>query len=123
MDFSAVGLEDLTGDTFKALVAALYGYEIKTPLIAPDRPLRMWQILRGNPNMLVEIRENTDYDGFIIYEDNPSDVLPSGELNSTLAYGTFKNEQSKAADGRNTTFFAQAEDFRFKRGGVTKIKA
>ena len=87
-----------------------------------DREVRMWQLLRGNPMMLQEIRDKTDYDSFIIYEDNPSDVLPSGELNSTKAFGTFRNEQSKAADGRNTTFFANAEDFRFKKGGIIKNK-
>jgi hypothetical protein len=80
----------------------------------------MWQILRGNPRVLSEIRDNTDYDGFIFYEDNPSDILPNGEMNSTLAFGTFENEQSKAADGRNTTFFLEAEDFRFRKGGIIK---
>jgi hypothetical protein len=121
MDFSKVGLENISGDMFKALVASIYGYEIQTPIISPpNTELRMWQILRGNPRVLSEIRDNTDYDGFIFYEDNPSDILPNGEMNSTLAFGTFENEQSKAADGRNTTFFLEAEDFRFRKGGIIK---
>jgi hypothetical protein len=120
IDFSAIGIEDITGDMFKVLVEQLYGYTIKTPVLPQDNPVRVWQILRANPKVLAEIRDNTAYDGFIFYEDNPQDILPNGERNQTLAYGTFKNEQSKAADGRNTTFFAEAEDFRFNKGGVTK---
>lgn len=120
IDFSAVGIEDITGDMFKVLIEQLYGYTIKTPVLPQDTPVRVWQILRANPRVLAEIRDNTAYDGFIFYEDNPQDILPNGERNQTLAFGTFKNEQSKAADGRNTTFFAEAEDFRFNKGGVTK---
>jgi hypothetical protein len=122
IDFSKIELENITGDMFKTLVSALYGYEIKTPVLPQDRPTRIWQILRSNPLMLQEIRDNTEYDGFILYEDNPQDLLPNGERNRTLAFGTFKNQQSKSADGRNTTFFADSEDWRFKKGGVIKNK-
>jgi hypothetical protein len=123
IDFSTIELENLTGNQFKAIIKALYGYEIKKPVTPENTPVRLWQILRGNPLVLSEIRDNTDYDGFIFYEDNPSQIMPNGERNKTLAFGTFKNEQSKAADGRNTTFFASAEDFRFKKGGLIKNKA
>jgi hypothetical protein len=112
-------LDDITAEVFKLIVSSLYGYEIQTPLMGGDRAMKMWQILRGNPTMLKEIRDNTNYDGFILYENNPSDVLPNGEENSTLDFTTFLNTQQKAADGRNTTFFNEVEDVRFAKGGVT----
>jgi hypothetical protein len=119
IDLSKVGLDDITAEVFKLIVSSLYGYEIQTPLMGGDRAMKMWQILRGNPAMLKEIRDNTNYDGFILYENNPSDVLPNGEENSTLDFTTFLNTQQKAADGRNTTFFNEVEDVRFAKGGVT----
>jgi len=119
IDLSKVGLDDITAEVFKLIVSSLYGYEIQTPLMGGDRAMKMWQILRGNPTMLKEIRDNTNYDGFILYENNPSDVLPNGDENSTLDFTTFLNTQQKAADGRNTTFFNEVEDVRFAKGGVT----
>ena len=89
-------------------------------MINEDSPQKLWKILRGNPLMLKEIRDNTDYDGFIMYEDNPSDVLPSGELNSTLDYIVFENNQLKSADNRNSTFLIDSPDFRFDKGGLIK---
>ena len=118
IDFSKLGLADITPIEFKALVETLYGYSIQTRLIAEDRPQRLWQILRANPLMLKEVRDNTEYDGFIIYEDNPSDVLPNGEFNSTLDYVVFKNQQLKSADNRNGTFLIDSPDFRFDKGGL-----
>lgn len=70
--------------------------------------------------MLKELRDNTNYDGLIIYEDNPSDVLPSGEFNSTLDYIVFSNMQLKSADNRNSTFLIDSPDFRFDDGGLIK---
>jgi len=120
IDLSKARLGDMTPNDFKALVSSIYGYDIKTRLMAEDRPQRLWQILRANPLMLKEIRDNTNYDGLIIYEDNPSDVLPSGEFNSTLDYIIFDNKQLKSADNRNSTFLIDSPDFRFDDGGLIK---
>jgi GNAT superfamily N-acetyltransferase len=120
IDLSKAKLGDMTPKDFKALVSSIYGYDIKTNLIAEDRPQRLWQILRANPLMLKELRDNTNYDGLIIYEDNPSDVLPSGEFNSTLDYIVFSNMQLKSADNRNSTFLIDSPDFRFDDGGLIK---
>jgi hypothetical protein len=131
IDFSKVALDNITPNIFKLLVSSLYGYEIKTQLMREDVPQKVWCILRGNPGMLREIRDNTNFDGFILYENNPDDYEGqkpnynspcldefSGLENTTLDFCTFNNTQQKAADGRNTTFFNDVEDVRFGKGGV-----
>jgi len=104
------------------LVDAIYGYRITSPLRAMDTPQMMWRILRGNPEMLLEIREKTDFDGFILYEDNPDirEIQRVGKLPTTLDYAVYEDYQVKAADGRNTTFLTESKDIRFEQGGVIK---
>jgi hypothetical protein len=63
-------------------------------------------------------RDKTPYDGIIMYEDNPQDILPSGEPNSTLDFVVFNNNQIKSADTRNNTFLLDSPDFRFEKGGL-----
>jgi len=120
IDLSMAKLGTMTPKDFREIISSLYGYEIKSRMISEGSPQKLWKILRGNPLMLKEIRDNTDYDGFIMYEDNPSDVLPSGELNSTLDYIVFENNQLKSADNRNSTFLIDSPDFRFDKGGLIK---
>jgi hypothetical protein len=116
INLSAIGLSLISPQEFVDVVFALYGYKIQTRLVETD-PVPLWRIIRANPKMLVEIRDKAGFDGFIIYEDNPHDIV-NGQVNTTLDYITFSNNQSKAADGRNTTFFIESEDFRFRDGGV-----
>jgi hypothetical protein len=118
LDFEKLGLGQITPKEFKRLVSVLYGYDITTKLVAEDRPQKLWMIVRSNPLMLKELRDKTPYDGIIMYEDNPQDILPSGEPNSTLDFVVFNNNQIKSADNRNTTFLLDSPDFRFEKGGV-----
>lgn len=118
LDFEKLGLAEITPIEFKRLVSVLYGYDITTRLIAEDRPQKLWMIVRSNPLMLKELRDKTPYDGIIMYEDNPQDILPSGETNSTLDFVVFNNNQIKSADTRNNTFLLDSPDFRFERGGL-----
>ena len=116
IDLSKVGLDEITPNVFKVLIEELYGYTITTNLMASDTPQKIWQILRANPDMLREIKNNTNFDGWILYENNPSDHLPSGEENTTKDFAIYSNTQLKSANV-NTTFFNNAEDFRFEDGG------
>lgn len=118
LDFEKLGLGEITPKEFKRLVSVLYGYDITTKLVAEDRPQKLWMIVRSNPLMLKELRDKTPYDGIIMYEDNPQDILPSGEPNSTLDFVVFNNNQIKSADNRNTTFLLDSPDFRFEKGGL-----
>lgn len=120
LDLTAIGTSAITPAYFVELIEALYDYKIETPLAAPDQPVPLWKILRFNPKMLKEIKANTSYDGFIMYENNPQDILTNGEENVTLDYVTYENTQSKAADNRNVTFFNDVEDIRFATGGLIK---
>ena len=117
MDFTAVGTERITPEIFRKIVEALYGYEIKSPMIMEGQLQRVWQILRGNVPMLNEIRQNTNFDGYSLYEDNPA-APPLGFSERTLDFAIYSNTDMKAADGRNTTFLKDVESFRFEHGGV-----
>jgi hypothetical protein len=118
LDFESLGLGEITPIEFKRLISSLYGYDITTRLVAEDRPQKLWMIIRSNPLMLKELRDKTPYDGIIMYEDNPQDILPSGEPNSTLDFVVFQNNQIKSADNRNQTFLLDSPDFRFEKGGL-----
>jgi hypothetical protein len=117
IDLSMVGLDEITPTDFVNVIDALYDYKIQTPLMFDDRPMKLWQILRSNPNMLKEIKQKTNYDGFIIYENNPQDIV-GGQENTTKDFITYENNQIKSADGRNETFFIEVDDFRFEKGGL-----
>jgi hypothetical protein len=122
MDLTKIHVDLITPNMFKTIVEVLYGYEIKSRLASEETPLRVWQILRGNPAMLNEIREKTNFDGFTLYEDNPdpNEVARRGLLPITLDFAVFSANQIKAADGRNTTFLLDVKDFRFAKGGMIK---
>jgi hypothetical protein len=122
MDLTKIHVDLITPNMFKTIVEVVYGYEIKSRLASEETPLRVWQILRGNPAMLNEIREKTNFDGFTLYEDNPdpNEVARRGLLPITLDFAVFSANQIKAADGRNTTFLLDVKDFRFAKGGMIK---
>ena len=145
IDLSPIGLTELTAEEFKELIKAQYNYDIQSRLHdeGTGKKNKLWVLIRFSPQMLEELKANTYFDGFIMYEDNSQDLTASGydtnllgfspnsyELvqqvagtpigNFTLDFVTFTNFQIKAADGRNTTFFNNVEDFRFAKGGITK---
>jgi hypothetical protein len=39
------------------------------------RNFRAWYVIRQFPELNKHIRDNTNYDGFIYYENNPSDII------------------------------------------------
>jgi hypothetical protein len=145
IDLSPIGLTELTAEEFKELIKAQYNYDIQSRLHdeGTGKKNKLWVLIRFSQQMLEELKANTYFDGFIMYEDNSQDLTASGydtnllgfspnsyELvqqvagtpigNFTLDFVTFTNFQIKAADGRNTTFFNNVEDFRFAKGGITK---
>lgn len=145
IDLSPIGLTELTAEDLKEVIKAQYNYEIQSPIAGEGTgdKTKLWRLIRGSEQMLEELKANTYFDGLIMYEDNLQDLTASGydtgllgfspnsyELvqqvagtpigNFTLDFVTFTNFQIKAADGRNTTFFNNVEDFRFAKGGITK---
>jgi hypothetical protein len=81
---------------------------------------RAWNIIRQYPKLNEHIRDNTSYDGFIYYENNPSDKIISeitGELqdNVTKATAVFNSNQVKLVDAM--LFDSSLDDWRFETGG------
>ena len=83
------------------------------------RNFRAWYVIRQFPELNQHIRDNTTYDGFIYYENNPSDMIinESGEMveNVTKATAVFKSNQVKLVDAM--LFDGSLDDWRFEKGG------
>jgi hypothetical protein len=81
---------------------------------------RAWNIIRQYPKLNEHIRDNTSYDGFIYYENNPSDMTfnqSTGniEQNVTKATAVFNSNQVKLVDAM--LFDSSLDDWRFETGG------
>jgi hypothetical protein len=96
-------------------------------LIKTNQPtnVRMWawQLIRKYAKFVNHIKENTPYDGFLYYENNPSDqvVNPAtgqSEENVTKAVAIFKSHQVKIVDA--VLFDGGLDDWRFENGGKIK---
>ena len=82
----------------------------------------LWAMLRNNINLLNYIKNETFFDGIIMVENNPQDIV-NGEENFTDSYMIFENENIKVS---NASFFNTIltlkeyafNDFRFKKGGM-----
>lgn len=82
----------------------------------------LWAMLRNNINLLNYIKNQTFFDGIIMVENNPADVI-NGEENFTDSYMIFENENVKLSNASffNTTQSIERgsfDDFRFKKGGM-----
>ena len=93
-------------------------------LIKTNQPtnVRMWawQLIRSYAKFVNHIKENTPYDGFLYYENNPSDqvinpVTGQSEENVTKAVAIFKSHQVKVVDA--VLFDGGLDDWRFENGG------
>jgi len=93
-------------------------------LIKTNQPtnIRMWawQLIRKYAKFVNHIKENTPYDGFLYYENNPSDqvinpVTGQSEENVTKAVAIFKSHQVKVVDA--VLFDGGLDDWRFENGG------
>jgi hypothetical protein len=96
-------------------------------LIKTNQPtnVRMWawQLIRSYAKFVNHIKENTPYDGFLYYENNPSDQVTNpvtGQLeeNVTKAVAIFKSPQVKVVDA--VLFDGGLDDWRFENGGKIK---
>ncbi len=96
-------------------------------LIKTNQPtnikMRSWQLIRSYAKFVNYIKENTPYDGFLYYENNPSDKIinpETGQLeeNVTKAVAIFKSHQVKVVDA--VLFDGGLDDWRFDNGGKIK---
>jgi hypothetical protein len=96
-------------------------------LIKANQPTNVmmwaWQLIRKYAKFVNHIKENTPYDGFLYYENNPSDevlnpITGQMEENVTKAVAIFKSPQVKVVDA--VLFDGGFDDWRFENGGKIK---
>jgi hypothetical protein len=79
--------------------------------------LKIWQFVRKSTGFIKYLKEETFYDGILMFEDNPQDLV-FGEPNTTGSFVVFFTSQIKWASAK---FFNPAiEDNRFEYGGLLK---
>ena len=131
IDLTAFGVEEVDLRDIIQFIDALYPlakiYDVLPPNTAMaimnnqliGRNFRAWYIIRQFPELNKHIRDNTTYDGFIYYENNPSDMIinKTGELveNITKATAVFNSSQVKLVDAM--LFDGSLDDWRFETGG------
>jgi hypothetical protein len=82
-----------------------------------EHRLPFWSFIRHvNQGLLTYLRDESLYDGIIMYEHNPSDLI-NGQPNVTNSYVIFRTEQVKWASANH--YNAAVKDSRFQKGGVT----
>ena len=79
--------------------------------------LKAWQFVRRGVPFLNFVKANTFYDGILMFEDNPQDIV-NGEPNSTGSYVVFREGQIKWAGA--SFFNSIISDNRFAKGGKVK---
>jgi len=83
-----------------------------------DTPMQFWVYIRKfNTALLNYMREKTFYDGILMYEDNPQDII-NGQKNVTGSYMVLRQEQIKWASAEH--FNTQVENAGFAKGGILK---
>lgn len=131
IDLTPFGVEEVDLRDIIQYIDALYPlakiYDVLPPNVAMaimnnqliGRNFRAWYIIRQFPELNKHIRDNTTYDGFIYYENNPSDIIlsESGEMieNVTKATAVFNSNQVKLVDAM--LFDGSLDDWRFETGG------
>lgn len=80
------------------------------------KKIRAWQLIRNMKSFNEYVRDNTIHDGYLYEENNPQDLLPNGEENTTPAVAVFYSNQVKLLNA--TMFDINLDDFRFKEGGL-----
>jgi hypothetical protein len=131
IDLTPFGVEEVDLRDIIQYIDALYPlakiYDVLPPNVAMaimnnqliGRNFRAWYIIRQFPELNSHIRDNTTYDGFIYYENNPSDMIisESGEMveNVTKATAVFNSSQVKLVDAM--LFDGSLDDWRFEKGG------
>ena len=131
IDLTPFGVEEVDLRDIIQYIDTLYPlakiYDVLPPNVAMaimnnqliGRNFRAWYIIRQFPELNQHIRDNTTYDGFIYYENNPSDMIinESGEMveNVTKATAVFNSNQVKLVDAM--LFDGSLDDWRFEKGG------
>jgi hypothetical protein len=83
--------------------------------------MKIWQFVRRGVPFLEFVKGNTQYDGILMFEDNPDDLV-NGEINTTGSFVVFYPHQIKWANA--IEFNSKVQDSRFEKGGkIENLKA
>jgi hypothetical protein len=132
IDLTPFGVEEVDLRDIIQFIDTLYPlakiYDVLDPLLSMEimnnnligLNVRAWNIIRQYPDLNAHIRDNTTYDGFIYYENNPSDKIfneETGQLEDkiTKATAVFNSSQVKLVDAM--LFDGSLDDWRFEKGG------
>lgn len=123
IDLTPFNLEKVPYNDFVIYIKLKYGYELpenKMLKAMSDQTGGMvaWQYLRNGVDWLKYINKRKEFDGFVYYENNPSDQV-GGKDNVTKAWMVFNGYQIKSADIRNTTYSLNSNSMTMKKGGTT----
>jgi hypothetical protein len=122
IDISLFKVDRVTYDDFVNYIELIYGFKLPFNLMlksSSDRNngLWAWQYLRGGVDWLKLIKSNSEFDGFVYYENNPDD-MENGKERVTKAWLVMNANQIKSADFRNTTFSLQSNSIKMGKGGI-----
>jgi len=120
-DFRDLGLKDVTWNELGEYLFAMYG--ILLPKSNNTNKMKAWGWIRSDaPEFkLINTIKEFGFTGMVHIENNPQDLLPNGEENTTQAYMIFKPEQAKLV--RYVESSNAFTDILFmKKGGSVKSK-
>lgn len=95
-DFRYFGVKEVTWSEVSDFLKRNYGFELPEKETG-GRKMPVWAWIRGDaPELqLINTIKEQGFTGMAHVEDNPQDILPNGEKNSTVAYMIFSPEQAK----------------------------
>jgi len=94
-DFRDLGLKEITWNELSDFLFKQYG--VVLPQITTNKKTVVWDWIRNDaPEFkLINTIKEFGFTGMAHIENNPQDLLPNGEDNTTTAYMIFKPEQAK----------------------------
>jgi hypothetical protein len=100
-DFTFFGINKVYWNEIVEYSKRVYNVELPQlhPVLEPETLKSFWQYLRGDMphKTLIDAFRTSAFNGFCHVENNPNDMLPSGEENTTLAYTVFEAKNIKSA--------------------------
>lgn len=114
-------LSDQYGLSSLDIVPSLRGLSEEKLTQIMNMKMKIWQFVRRGVPFLEFVKANTQYDGILMFEDNPDDLV-GGEVNTTGSFVVFYPHQIKWANA--IEFNSKVQDSRFEKGGkIENLKA
>ena len=121
LDFTNFSVNKVKYEDFKMYCKLKYSFDFPESIALKamsdrDNGCWIWQYFRFGVDWIKFIIKDGRFDGIYFIENNPQDILSTGEENTTFAWMVFKPEQIKSSY-TNTLFDYNSNDIRFEKGG------